>query len=359
MNRIFIWLIAVLIASACIVSRTQAQGNLPLRVGTIERTPFVVKRGTGYIGYSIELWDAVAKELEITYELVIFDKFRDLLLAVENGEVDIAVANISITSSREEVMDFSHAIFNAGLQIMITLESERPIPVWQTILSSDVLQTFLYAGIVLIVVAHLEWLLEGRHTTEGNLLQDYLAGIGGGFWWAVVTVTTVGYGDKAPKTHGGRALAVIWMLASLFLLAVFIGQISSAFVESQRSGPISGPADLPGHRVATIGGSTADDYLTSQGIIPLRYNFPQDMIDSVVQGKADAAVFDAPILAYYAATDGRNLVKMVGPRFQQEKFGFALPENSPYLESVNYTLLKLQENGTYLSIQESWFRDDP
>ena len=53
-----------------------------------------------------------------------------------------------------------------------------------------------------------------------------------GVWWAIVTVTTVGYGDIAPATLGGRLLAVLLMLCGLGLLATLAASISSYFIGS-------------------------------------------------------------------------------------------------------------------------------
>ena len=72
-----------------------------LQVATVEREPFVVARGTGYSGYSIELWDAIADELGLSYQLQVHSTFPAMLEAVMNREADVAIANITITSERE------------------------------------------------------------------------------------------------------------------------------------------------------------------------------------------------------------------------------------------------------------------
>ena len=56
----------------------------------------------------------------------------------------------------------------------------------------------------------------------------------GGIWWAVVTVTTVGYGDIAPATGGGRLVAVVLMLSGLGLLSTLSASISAYFVNVDR-----------------------------------------------------------------------------------------------------------------------------
>jgi voltage-gated potassium channel len=58
--------------------------------------------------------------------------------------------------------------------------------------------------------------------------------IGDGLWWAVQTVTTVGYGDLVPTTTSGRIVAAVVMLAGIGFLTVITATITSAFVESAR-----------------------------------------------------------------------------------------------------------------------------
>ncbi len=66
--------------------------------------------------------------------------------------------------------------------------------------------------------------------------------IGLGLWWAVQTVTTVGYGDAVPTTVAGRSLAALVMLFGIGFLTVITAAITSTFVartraELKQSGP--------------------------------------------------------------------------------------------------------------------------
>lgn len=56
-----------------------------------------------------------------------------------------------------------------------------------------------------------------------------------GMWWALETVTTVGYGDVVPEQTAGKVVASLLMLGGLSLLAVVTGAVTSAFVSRARA----------------------------------------------------------------------------------------------------------------------------
>jgi voltage-gated potassium channel len=57
---------------------------------------------------------------------------------------------------------------------------------------------------------------------------------GSGLWWAVQTVTTVGYGDHVPTSSGGRTIAVLVMVTGIGFMSVVTASITAIFVESAR-----------------------------------------------------------------------------------------------------------------------------
>ncbi len=61
-------------------------------------------------------------------------------------------------------------------------------------------------------------------------INEQFSALGDAIWWAVVTVTTVGYGDKVPITPGGRGIGIILMFLGMALISVFTATISSVFV---------------------------------------------------------------------------------------------------------------------------------
>ncbi len=80
-------------------------------------------------------------------------------------------------------------------------------------------------------------------------------------WWAIVTVTTVGYGDRFPVSAGGRAVAVILMLVGIGLIGVLTATVASVFVkehtDANKEEFRKGHADL-GQRLSEISDRLAD-----------------------------------------------------------------------------------------------------
>ena len=64
--------------------------------------------------------------------------------------------------------------------------------------------------------------------------HDNFPSIGSGLWWAVQTVTTVGYGDDVPTNLTGRLVAVLVMLLGIAFLTVITASITSTFVARSR-----------------------------------------------------------------------------------------------------------------------------
>lgn len=87
------------------------------------------------------------------------------------------------------------------------------------------LKVFL-ASILLAYIAAVQITITERGV-EGSNIKSF----GDGLWWAVTTVTTVGYGDRFPTTSTGRVLAVCLMLVGISLMGVITASVAAWFVK--------------------------------------------------------------------------------------------------------------------------------
>ncbi len=85
--------------------------------------PFEFKEGDKYVGFDIDMWDAIAQEIGVTYELRPMD-FAGIIPALQTGQVDVALAGITIKPERQEVIDFSDGYYDSGLLLMVPADSE-------------------------------------------------------------------------------------------------------------------------------------------------------------------------------------------------------------------------------------------
>lgn len=324
-----------------------------LKVVTRVIEPLVVQQGEELSGFSIDVWEEIARREGLRYEYVTVNSVKEMLDQLAAGQADIAIAAVSMTPERELQYDFSHPYLQSGLQIMAAVHTRTVLDTLRSIEWRDVLAIIGFMALLVLIFAHLIWLTERTHNPE--FPKDYLRGVGEGIWWAVVTVVTVGYGDRTPKRALGRVVAIIWMFGSLFLVANITAAITSRLTLETLQTQVTGLRDLPGKRVVTVANTTADQFLSANAIGHSTVPSIEDAYALLEAGRADAVVYDAPILNHYASADGQGRVRMVGEVFKPEPYGIALQQGSPYRETINQAILGIFTDGTYQDLTRRWF----
>ena len=312
-----------------------------------------MRQGDGFAGFSIDLLDQISKRAGFTYRLHSVSSVGAQLAEVENGQADLAIAGISITRAREQSVDFSYPMYSSGLQVMVSATGRAPRP---SLLRASAQLWRPLAGILvmLFVVAHLAWLVESRRNPE-HFPRPYFKGIGEGLWWGSVTLTTVGYGDRTPRSVWGRLLAMVWMLTAIVLIANLTARITTSFTVQQLRSSINGPDDLSAKRVATVRATTSSDFLENRGLSPVKVDSISSAFQMLEEHRVDAVVYDSPALLYYVNTKGRGAVRVVGAIFAPQDYGIAVRLGDPMRKKINEAILSLVEDGTYARIQKTWF----
>ena len=334
------------------VARAQSQ---PAKVATVDRPPFSFEMSGQRTGFSIELWQAVATDIGLDTTFEAADGFSAMLSAVQSNEVQAAAANISITATREQVMDFSHTIFESGLQIMVPKDSLSDTSglLLSALLSRDLVISIGIAFLLLFGGGMLMWVFE--RNKQPYFDRGASEAMFPSFWWALNLVVNGGFEERVPRSFFGRIFAVILVLSSLFIVSVFVAKITAVITVDAIQGSVNSVNDLHGKRVATIENSTSARFLEDRKIDYAAYPSLDTLIDAFEGDTLDAVVFDAPVLAYYVNTTGADKAALAGAAFRRESYGFALPAGSPLLESVNQSLLRQRENGTYERLYRKYF----
>lgn len=81
--------------------------------------PFEFKQGNTYTGFDVDLWAAIAKELNLKYKLQPMD-FNGIIPGLQTKNIDAALAGITIRDDRKKVIDFSDPYYESGLAILVS-----------------------------------------------------------------------------------------------------------------------------------------------------------------------------------------------------------------------------------------------
>jgi polar amino acid transport system substrate-binding protein len=339
--RMFV-LACVLCATPLPSSAQADQAGKRLVVGTMRIPPFVLRSDDGqWSGLSVDLWTQVAAELNVAFEFREFDyDLPGLLDAVERRDVDAAIAAIPVTVEGEARFDYSHPYFATGLGIAVRADPQGGLlGTLASFLTWQALSTVAALIGLLVVVGMLIWLVERRQKAHFDARP--VQGIADGVWWAAVTMTTTGYGDKVPVSWLGRSLALVWMFASIFCIALFSATLASSFVVSGLKTGISSPDDLPRARVATVSGTAGELWLGNQGLTARTYPFVIQASKALQRGDVQALVYEKPILGYMIKEYRWRSLQVLPHTLAVHDYAIALPTDSPMKEAVNRALLKV------------------
>ena len=307
-----------------------------LVVGTVPVAPFIIKNADGtWSGISMDLWKEVARRLHVDYEVreLVATDLKD---PAKLADLDVFVS-LNVSAEREAKADLTHAFYSTGLAIGVAPKSDSGVLVTlRQIFTAKFAKLIGALFAVLLAIGVLMWLLERRRNEQFG--GPAARGIGAGMWWSAVTMTTVGYGDKAPVTFLGRILGLVWMFAAIIIIASFTGAISSALTVNQLSMAVSGPGDLPKVKVGTVEPSAGARYLQQRHIAYTGYKDARGMVAGLAKGEVEAVVYEAPILQY-AIKDQPGLAVLDGT-FDNHGYALMLKQGSNLREAIDLAILQ-------------------
>jgi ABC-type amino acid transport substrate-binding protein len=312
-----------------------------IQVGVSESPPFSSHEDGEWEGISISLWEKVAEDNGWEYEYV-RTNLAGMLDGVSDDTLDIAVAALTITASREENMDFTTSYYTEPLGVATTRDVSQG-SVWFDVITGLAAGLF-WLFLSLIVMGSLYFRIE-----RGKTLPDGFRGWVNACYWTLATMTTVGYGDEAPKSLVGRGVAMIWMVVSLFIFAWINGQFASAMTLSEMPLEVSSPSELRSYSVATVDRSVSAGFLTDNKVRYTTVPSASDLIDELMDPDTptDFVVYDASLLRYYLSdTPGATVLDA---EFGDQSYGFALPTGSELREPLNVGILT--------HINSDWWED--
>lgn len=331
-----------------------------LKIAVSSMPPFVIESNGKYSGFEIELWEMIAKEMDVTFE---YEKhtFQELIPLISEKKADIAFASVTINEKREETVDFSHPTFNSGLRILLS-KNRKNIDFGNTVkefFTQGYKQFIKPLFVLLIIILLLGSVLYFIERNNGSMSVTYFPGIFQATWIFLCSMLGL---DGALFVYSvgswtGRLIVSLGQLVSLAFLGLFIGELTAFITTKKIRLNIEEPKDLSGKTVATVKQTTSETVLKNLGAIVAPVSKIEEAYEKLNKNQVEAVVFDAPVLVYYSLNDGVKWAEVAGELFEKQDYGFVLPNNSELRKNVNLAILTIQENGSYDALYKKWFGD--
>ncbi len=320
-------------------------------VGVSEFEPNVIFKGGTLIGYDIDIWNEIAKRADIDFEFKKYEQFDDLISDVSDGNIDMAMAGITITSDREREFDFSYPYMRSNLAVM---SKDSGIDVFGVLIlfvkeSKGALIIFM---LYLLIFSTLIWLAEyGKESFSDHFWYGLLDGM----YFVNTTTTSTGYGDKTPVTIMGKIISVIIMWVGIGIIFPYItGQMSNIITTYNNTEKVADFDDLVGKKKAVVKNTTSEQLMISEN---MKYETMPNIdrcLRLLENGEIDMVVYDESLLRYVDKVKQYD-IQPLRPIIQN--YGVALKNDYDMKDRIDTAILEIIEDGTYQVIYDRWFKN--
>ncbi len=297
--------------------------NDTLSIAYCIEPPFVVKLEDGTLsGPSVWLWENIAEDNNLAFEYVEMP-LEELLQALENNTIDASLSPLTITSKRYQTIDFTspYHIEHASLLKRNVSSLQKSLEFVQSFFSMNFLRALGALAFVIFIFGF---------------------GIWEGFWWSAVTMTTVGYGDKSPKTIGGRVISLIWMFTAVIIISGFTAAIASSLTVNNISSSHEKLADFKNKNLGTIEGSATNEWLRNNFFTKKKeFATINDALNALDKKEIDAIAYGQASLQSVMKNDTLSKYQLIDIKYNPQFYAFGLNKKLPdtLVKSINYSLL--------------------
>ncbi|XP_004450845.1 glutamate receptor 2 isoform X2 [Dasypus novemcinctus] len=383
---------------------TSGLENKTVVVTTILESPYVMMKknhemlegNERYEGYCVDLAAEIAKHCGFKYKLTIVGdgKYgaRDADTKIWNGMVgelvygkaDIAIAPLTITLVREEVIDFSKPFMSLGISIMIKKPQKSKPGVFSFLdpLAYEIWMCIVFAyigvSVVLFLVSrfspyewHTEEFEDGRETQSSESTNEF--GIFNSLWFSLGAFMQQGC-DISPRSLSGRIVGGVWWFFTLIIISSYTANLAAFLTVERMVSPIESAEDLSKQTEIAYGtldsGSTKEFFRRSKIAVfdkmwtYMRSAEPSVFVRTTAEGVARvrkskgkyAYLLESTMNEYIEQRKPCDTMK-VGGNLDSKGYGIATPKGSSLRTPVNLAVLKLSEQGVLDKLKNKWWYD--
>ncbi len=337
-----------------VVTLTLSHAASPLKVGVLENAPPAIHQIT------LELWTHVRTILNVPYVLSSVQTVDEGIQQLRNRQLDILIGPLTVSPQYQGIR-FLDSYITDSVSIVLP---EPKIAVFQRIFSF--VRLLLSATVALfafwvICVGVLIWWVEHKKN-PGQFPSRPLKGIGSGIWFALVTLTGVGYGDKTPVTLAGRVIAGVWMLVNIFALSAITAVIAAELSSTRlNQSYLKSPSDLSRRKVAYIQGDaqslTLIRYFRAVPVAAASFDQVAQMLSAQ---QVRAAFLNTIEVRYFLAQNPQyqDQLQVTTYQYKNGDYSFATLEGFSLSPAIGQALFTIQESGVLQQIEDHYLGAD-
>ncbi|XP_028414723.1 uncharacterized protein LOC114537825 isoform X2 [Dendronephthya gigantea] len=179
--------------------------------------------------------------------------------------------------------------------------------------------------------------------------MKFTEGVWEGFWWAIVTMTTVGYGDRAPRSILGRLFCMIWIITGMSIIAIL-----TAMVTASLSASIEYRLVVHGSKMGAVDGSQEERIGTGMNAGIKTFDTPKDVVEALVDTTSlEVAIMDSYLLSYYHEVIKREPVRVKANEELPINYGLSLAPNSENFTQCFIRYIKNNPQDIFESIRQN------
>ncbi|XP_045107939.1 glutamate receptor 1-like isoform X2 [Portunus trituberculatus] len=342
-------------------------------------------------GYAKDLADLVASYLNVNYTLqVVKDQTYGAIDESKEGgwngmvgelvrkEADIAIAPLTITSSRERVIDFTKPFMTLGISIMIKKPvKEKPgVFSFMSPLSQEIWTCVVFAyfgvSIVLFLVSRFspyEWKVI-ETCTKSSVTNDFT--ICNSLWFSLGSFMHQGI-DLCPRSLSGRIVGSAWWFFTLIIISSYTANLAAFLTVERMVTPIKSVDDLAKQTEVEYGtregGSSKEFFERSKiSVYSRMWEFMSSRrhvftssyaegIERVRTSKGKYAFLLESVKNDYVNEQLPCDTMKIGQNLNSNGYGVATPIGSPLKERLNLAILSLKESGDLARLKNKWWYD--
>ncbi|PNY05657.1 glutamate receptor-like protein [Trifolium pratense] len=280
----------------------------------------------------------------------------ELVRLITTGVFDAAVGDITITTERTRMVDFTQPYIESGLVVVASVK-KTDSNAW-AFLTPFTPMMWTVTAIFFLLVGAVVWILEHRLNDDfRGPPKKQVATI---LWFSFSTMFFA-HRENTVSTLG-RFVLLIWLFVVLIINSSYTASLTSILTVQQLSSPIKGIESLVNSKepIGYMQGSFARSYLIDEigihesRLVPLKT--PEETMKALEKGpqKGGVAAYINERAYIELFLSSRCDFSIVGQEFTRNGWGYAFPPDSPLAVDLSTAILELAENGDLQRIHDKW-----